>query len=160
MERGGHEAEFLVTPEKTASGYRLGILVRDHIAGIGTVTYYDPVSLQYGALGHGVSGLDGTQLLMLQSGYLVRASVAEVQTGTRGTPGELHGIFDVTDAVGTVEKNTAVANRTVKWDVTVTVSWKYGTTYLPSLREMERVVTPNFPRRTLIQVWDLSVLLL
>ena len=118
VERGGHEAEFLVTPEKTASGYRLGILVRDHIAGIGTVTYYDPVSLQYGALGHsfiqqvfrmghGVSGLDGTQLLMLQSGYLVRASVAEVQTGTRGTPGELHGIFDVTDAVGTVEKNTA-----------------------------------------------------
>ena len=107
VERGGHEAEFLVTPEKTASGYRLGILVRDHITGIGTVTYYDPVSLQYGALGHGVSGLDGTQLLMLQSGYLVRASVAEVQTGTRGTPGELHGIFDVTDAVGTVEKNTA-----------------------------------------------------
>lgn len=107
VERGGHEAEFLVTPEKTASGYRLGILVRDHIAGIGTVTYYDPVSQQYGALGHGVSGLDGTQLLMLQSGYLVRASVAEVQTGTRGTPGELHGIFDVTDAVGTVEKNTA-----------------------------------------------------
>ena len=106
VERGGHEAEFLVTPEKTASGYRLGILVRDHIAGIGTVTYYDPVSLQYGALGHGVSGLDGTQLLMLQSGYLVRASVAEVQTGTRGTPGELHGIFEVTDAVGTVEKNT------------------------------------------------------
>ena len=100
VERGGHEAEFLVTPEKTASGYRLGILVRDHIAGIGTVTYYDPVSLQYGALGHGVSGLDGTQLLMLQSGYLVRASVAEVRTGTRGTPGELHGIFDVTDAVG------------------------------------------------------------
>ena len=41
VERGGHEAEFLVTPEKTASGYRLGILVRDHIAGIGTVTYYD-----------------------------------------------------------------------------------------------------------------------
>ncbi len=107
VERDGHEAEFLVTPEKTASGYRLGILVRDHIAGIGTVTYYDPVSLQYGALGHGVSGLDGTQLLMLQSGYLVRASVAEVRTGTRGTPGELHGIFDVTDAVGTVEKNTA-----------------------------------------------------
>ena len=107
VERGGHEAEFLVTPEKTASGYRLGILVRDHIAGIGTVTYYDPVSLQYGALGHGVSGLDVTQLLMLQSGYLVRASLAEVRTGTRGTPGELHGIFDVTDAVGTVEKNTA-----------------------------------------------------
>ena len=105
VERGGHEAEFLVMPEKTASGYRLGILVRDHIAGIGTVTYYDPVSLQYGALGHGVSGLDGTQLLMLQSGYLVRASVAEVRTGTRGTPGELHGSFDVSTALGSVSQN-------------------------------------------------------
>ena len=107
IERGGREAEFLVTPERTADGYRLGILVRDHIAGIGTVTYYDPSDGSYGALGHGVSGLDGTQLLMMQSGYLVRSSVAEVRTGTRGAPGELHGIFDVTDAVGTVEKHTS-----------------------------------------------------
>ena len=107
IERGGREAEFLVTPERTADGYRLGILVRDHIAGIGTVTYYDPSDGSYGALGHGVSGLDGTQLLMMQSGYLVRSSVAEIRAGTRGTPGELHGLFDVTDTVGTVDKNTA-----------------------------------------------------
>lgn len=105
--RNGKEAEFLVTPEKTETGYRLGVLVRDHIAGIGTVTYYDPESGEYGALGHGVSSMDGTQLLMMQSGYLVRSSVAEIRTGMRGTPGELHGIFDVTDAIGTVEKNTA-----------------------------------------------------
>lgn len=107
VERGGREAEFLVTPEKTSSGYRLGVLVRDHIAGIGTVTYYDPETGSYGALGHGVSSLDGTQLLMMQSGYLVRSSVAEIRAGTRGTPGELHGLFDVTDTVGTVDKNTA-----------------------------------------------------
>ena len=107
IERGGREAEFLVTPERTADGYRLGILVRDHIAGIGTVTYYDPSDGSYGALGHGVSGLDGTQLLMMQSGYLVRSSVAEIRAGTRGTPGELHGLFDVTDTVGTEDKNTA-----------------------------------------------------
>ena len=44
---------------KTPSGYRLGVLVRDHIAGIGTVTYYDPETGSYGALGHGVSSLTG-----------------------------------------------------------------------------------------------------
>ena len=44
---------------------------------------------------------------MMQSGYLVRSSVAEIRAGTRGTPGELHGLFDVTDTVGTVDKNTA-----------------------------------------------------
>ena len=112
VERGGREAEFLVTPEKTPSGYRLGVLVRDHIAGIGTVTYYDPETGSYGALGHGVSSLDGTQLLMMQSGYLVRSSVAEIRAGTRGTPGELHGLFDVTDTVGTVDK-TAPAESVV-----------------------------------------------
>ena len=101
------DGKFLVTPEKTPSGYRIGVLVRDHIAGIGTVTYYDPETGSYGALGHGVSSLDGTQLLMMQSGYLVRSSVAEIRAGTRGTPGELHGLFDVTDTVGTVDKNTA-----------------------------------------------------
>lgn len=41
---------------------------------------------------------------MMQSGYLVRSSVAEIRAGTRGTPGELHGLFDVTDTVGTVDK--------------------------------------------------------
>ena len=105
--RDGKEAAFLVTPAQTDGGCRIGVLVRDHIAGIGTVTYIDPVTGAYGALGHGVSGPDGTQLLQMQSGYLVRSSVAEVRVGRRGTPGELHGIFDATDAIGTVEKNTA-----------------------------------------------------
>lgn len=105
--RSGGEAEFLVTPQEAEDGCRMGVLVRDHIAGIGTITYVDPQTGAYGALGHGVSSPDGTQLLEMQSGYLVRSSVAEVRTGQRGTPGELHGIFDVTDAIGTVDRNTA-----------------------------------------------------
>ena len=40
----------------------------------------------------------------------------------------------------TVEKNTAVANRAVPWDVTVTVIWKYGTTYLPSSKMTGKVI--------------------
>ena len=107
VRRGNRRCTVTVPTRQSDSGPRLGVYLRQGIAGIGTITFYDPDTRRFGALGHGVSGLDGTQLLMLQSGYLVRASVAEVRTGTRGTPGELHGIFDVTDAVGTVEKNTA-----------------------------------------------------
>ena len=107
VRRGNRRCTVTVPTRQSDSGPRLGVYLRQGIAGIGTITFYDPDTHRFGALGHGVSGLDGTQLLMLQSGYLVRASVAEVRTGTRGTPGELHGIFDVTDAVGTVEKNTA-----------------------------------------------------
>ena len=52
----------------------------------------------------------------------------------------------------------AAVSRTARSAVTVTALWKYGTTYLPSLRVMAREVILNFPRRISIPVWDLSVL--
>jgi len=104
--RGGREAEFLVSPEKTAEGYRLGASVRDSIAGIGTVTYYDPATKTFGALGHGVSEPGSTALLPLASGFLVRSSVAQVQKGVRGTPGALKGAFDLSGTIGTVTDNS------------------------------------------------------
>ena len=47
-----------------------------------------------------------------------------------------------------------------KWAVTVTVSWRCGTMYSHSLTVTDTVDTLSLSIRTLIQVWDLSVLLL
>ena len=96
--RNGQEAEFLVTPQDG----QLGLLVRDRVAGIGTITYIDPATGRYGALGHGVTELGQTRLLPVQSGILVPASVRAVRKGVRGTPGELQGDCEVTDCAGTV----------------------------------------------------------
>ena len=60
----------------------------------------------------------------------------------------------VLKSIMTVEKNMAVEVLTVKWDVSATVSWKYGTTYLHSSKEMAKVVIPSFPRKILIPEWD------
>ena len=54
-------------------------------------------------------------------------------------------------------KSTVAENRIVRLVVNVTVSWKYGTMYLPSLKEMVTVVIPSFLRKTLIPVWAWSV---
>ena len=105
--RSGKEAEFLVQAEPTADGCRLGVWLRDHIAGIGTLTYIDPMTGAFGALGHGVSDPAGSTVLPLDSGAIVRASVAELRRGRAGAPGELHGIFDETGELGTITKNTA-----------------------------------------------------
>ena len=105
--RDGKQAEFLVAPVQTENGYKLGVYIRDSIAGIGTVTYYDPLTGAFGALGHGVNDLSGTRLLSMQKGFVVPSSVDEVRKGSRGAAGQLHGEFDVTRALGTVEKNTA-----------------------------------------------------
>ena len=84
VRRGNRRCTVTVPTRQSDSGPRLGVYLRQGIAGIGTITFYDPDTHRFGALGHGVSGLDGTQLLMLQSGYLVRASVAAERHGEHG----------------------------------------------------------------------------
>ena len=105
VQRGQKQAEFFLTPEKTQQGYRLGVSVRDNISGIGTITFYDPETGVCGALGHGVTGLSGTQPLAATGGILVPSVVSGVKKGVRGTPGELHGSFDVADPLGSVSQN-------------------------------------------------------
>ena len=105
VRRGEKQAEFYLTPEKTETGYRLGISVRDNISGIGTITFFDPETGVYGALGHGVAGLTSAQPLAISGGVLVPSSVTDVKKGVRGTPGELHGSFDASTLLGSVSQN-------------------------------------------------------
>lgn len=105
--RGKKAAEFLVKPEKSRDGYRLGAYIRESICGIGTLTFYDPASGRYGALGHGVNDFSGAHLLRASSGYLIPACVTEVQKSVRGTPGELHGSFATDCRIGLVSQNSA-----------------------------------------------------
>lgn len=105
--RQAREAEFLVAPEKCACGYRLGAYIRDHISGIGTLTFYDPETGLYGALGHGVNDPSGLRLLRTPGGYLVASSVSDVKKSTCGTPGALQGSFDPDRRVGLVSQNSA-----------------------------------------------------
>lgn len=104
--RDGKEAEFCVKPASTESGMRLGAYIRDSMAGIGTVTYYDPDTGDFGALGHGVNDVDTSILMPLEAGVVVGSTVSEVRKGTSGTPGELKGKFDVDAVLGEVEANT------------------------------------------------------
>jgi len=86
--------------------YRLGIWIRDSMAGIGTLTFYDPDTGQYGALGHGITDVDTHVLMPLSSGSIMETTVKAVKKGQRGDPGELKGDFSVQRDVGTVSANT------------------------------------------------------
>lgn len=88
--------------------YHLGLLVRDSMAGIGTVTYIDPETGAFGALGHAVCEIDSGTKLPLENGSLMPASVVGVQMGKRGEPGQLMGAFGVEQTLGKIEKNTNV----------------------------------------------------
>lgn len=106
VERDGREAEYLLQPVQSEGRWLLGLRIRDSVAGIGTLTFYDPESGAYGALGHGVTAPEGGGLLSLAGGELIPSSVAGVERGKRGAAGRLLGEFDPSVRLGTVEKNT------------------------------------------------------
>ena len=82
--RGSRRLTLHLTPRQTESGAVLGVYLRQGISGIGTVTWYDPETKQFAALGHGVStGKEG--LFRLVSGEIYPAEVFSVQKGTSGT---------------------------------------------------------------------------
>ena len=107
VKRGSRTLTLEAAPQQDESGeYRLGAWVRDSMAGIGTMTFYDPESGIFGALGHGVTDADTGKLLPLDHGSIMDASVKAVKRGERAAPGELKGDFDLTRDSGTLFANT------------------------------------------------------
>ncbi len=86
--------------------YKLGAWIRDSMAGIGTMTFYDPDSGLFGALGHGINDVDTALLMPLQSGAIMYAEVTDVKKGAAGAPGELHGAFKAEQDLGELYANT------------------------------------------------------
>jgi len=86
--------------------YKLGAWIRDSMAGIGTLTWYDPESGVFAALGHGINDVDTGELMPLQTGAIMDSTVTDVQKGAEGQPGQLHGSFDLTHDTGTLYANT------------------------------------------------------
>ena len=103
--RDGAETVIRVSPQITADGPRLGLLLRQGVTGIGTVTWYDSESGRFGALGHGVNNSDGA-LVDMTAGTAFSAKVQSVKQGKVGQPGQLVGAVTDPKAVGFLDKNT------------------------------------------------------
>ena len=104
--RKGQTLNTTALPCLAEDHYRLGAWIRDSMAGIGTVTWYDPASKTFCALGHGINDVDTTVLMPLKNGGIMSASVTAVQKGSVGAPGQLHGRFDLSRDLGSLTGNT------------------------------------------------------
>ena len=105
VSRGGKQRAVTLTPTQTKDGPRMGVFLRQGIAGIGTVTWYDPDTGAFGALGHGVC--DSTGLLNMTRGSAYEASVTEVKKGKSGDPGQLKGTARSLEPIAPLLRNTA-----------------------------------------------------
>ena len=106
VSRNGRQQQIHMEPEITATGPKLGIYLKQGITGIGTVTYYDPETGNFGTLGHGVNDNRG-DLLPMTRGNVYSASIVAVQRGKSGAPGQLKGALKSDRLLGSLTGNTA-----------------------------------------------------
>ncbi|MDR0978762.1 MAG: SpoIVB peptidase [Lachnospiraceae bacterium] len=105
--RDGKEYYTSITPTKTTSNeYKLGLWVRDAAAGVGTITYYEPSTGNFGALGHGIVDIDTEDLISIANGEIVSTNILSIIKGERGNPGEIRGTISGQSSIGEVFKNT------------------------------------------------------
>ncbi len=105
VQRNGENINKVITPVKTQDGYKLGIWIKDSMAGIGTITFLNPDNGSYAALGHGISDSETGMLMPAAGGGILPCNVTEPIKGKPGDPGELNGGFE-NEYIGTVEQNT------------------------------------------------------
>ena len=105
--RDGNNYTTEMLPTKTEENeYKLGLWVRDAATGVGTITYYDPQSKMFGALGHGILDVDTNQLIDIAKGEVITSKIISIIKGEKGSPGEVQGSIDNGKVIGEVYKNT------------------------------------------------------
>lgn len=93
--RDGTEMGFDVTPavDVLSGKNRLGLMLQDKIAGIGTMTFVDPQTKRFAALGHPIKENDDGESIS-NSGFIYDADILNVTKGVRGKAGALNGTFN------------------------------------------------------------------
>jgi stage IV sporulation protein B len=81
-------------------------IARDSTQGIGTITYYNPLTDKFGALGHGILDANTKDLMAIKEGQLMPSKIQEVKKGKRGIPGELIGDIEEGSILGNIRLNT------------------------------------------------------
>ncbi|MBP3463079.1 MAG: SpoIVB peptidase [Clostridia bacterium] len=96
-----------ITPAKVSENdYKLGLWVRDSASGVGTMSFYDPETKKFAALGHGISDTDTAELLNIEKGEMVNSKIINITKGQKGFPGEIKGSISKESSIGQVNQNT------------------------------------------------------
>ena len=105
LNRGSEEVIISLKAVKEAQSgrYKIGVLVRESISGIGTVTYIDKKTGRFGSLGHPVVG-ENNRKMQISNGMVYECSIIGVNKGIRGKAGELRGMFLNDKCLGNAEK--------------------------------------------------------
>ena len=76
-----------ITPVKAKDKkYKIGLWVRDSNAGIGTLSFYEPSTGNFAALGHGITDIDTGDLVEIADGEFLTTQIISIEKGIKGNP--------------------------------------------------------------------------
>lgn len=88
--------------------YKTGLYVKDSMTGIGTLSYIDPETLIYGALGHEVLESNSNEKVEIKTGDIFKSLVTSIEKSSVGSPGGKNAKFFYNSIYGSIIKNTNV----------------------------------------------------
>lgn len=89
-----------------SNAFKTGIYVKDSISGIGTLTYIDPNTKLFGALGHEITERSTGKILEITDGKIFTSNVTNIVPSTNGSPGEKNAKVELNNVTGNIFENT------------------------------------------------------
>lgn len=86
--------------------YKTGLYIKDSIVGIGTLTYIDPISKIYGALGHEIRTAETNKKVEIKDGDILTSSITSINKSKDGYVGSKNANINYTDKIGIINENT------------------------------------------------------
>lgn len=87
--------------------YKTGLYVKDKIVGIGTLTYIDPNTKTFGALGHEIIEKSTTQKFEIKDGTIFKSDVTGITQSKDGRAGEKNANYDKSTVYGKIGENSS-----------------------------------------------------
>ena len=106
FKRGNKELTTNISLFLDSGVYKTGLYVKDGITGIGTLTFIDPESNTYGALGHEVLESSTSKIVEVKTGSIFKNEITSIDESTNGSPGSKNAKFYYNTTYGDITKNT------------------------------------------------------
>lgn len=105
--KNGETLKTKMTPVKASKNtYKIGLWVRDAAAGVGTLSFYEPSTNSFAALGHGIQDVDTEELVDIVSGEFVTSDIVNIKKGAENNPGRIEGTIEDSKEIGKIYSNT------------------------------------------------------
>ena len=86
--------------------YKTGLFVKDSITGIGTLTFIDPNTKKFGALGHEIQEQSTGKILEIKDGKIFDSKETGIIPSKDGNPGEKKAEYNANEIKGITNENT------------------------------------------------------